>query len=145
GAAHNNLHGVLHAARRVIGAERVSLRDGMLALDGDLAFDVDTFEKAAARARELDTVEAHDAALAAYGGELLPEDRYAPWADEPRAAFRELYTTLALRLAALLAERGRHADAVRALQGAIAADPVNEAAHRSLMRLYERAGRRQEA
>ena len=60
------------------------------------------------------------AALAAYGGQLLPEDVYEPWADEARESLRSLHLDLLRR-----AERW---------DDVLAEDPTDEAAHLALIR-----------
>jgi predicted ATPase/DNA-binding SARP family transcriptional activator len=139
-AAVNNLHQALHAARRAIGADALRLTDGVVALDAEV--DVDAFEAAAAHARATGEAAAYEAALDLHAGELLPEDRYEPWADARRAALLELYSALCIELAELY---GDDAQAVRALQRALVVDPLAEPAHRALMRLYAATGRRQQA
>ena len=87
-AATNNLHQVLHAARRALAsdgspsADALCLRDDMVILwpDGDLIVDADVFAAAAQRALRSGAVEDYGAALKLYAGELLPEDCYADWA-----------------------------------------------------------------
>ena len=138
-AAQNNLHQALHAARRAVGAEAITLQDGMLELEAEV--DVDRFEAAAALAREHATPAAYANALAVYGGELLPEDAYESWAETRRAALGDLHGALCLELA----ELQEPADAVETLQRALTAAPLHEPAHRALMRTYERLGRRQDA
>ena len=64
-------------------------------------------------------------ALALHGGELLPEDRYEPWADARRAALLELHAALCLELAEVARRRRRAA--VAALQRALVADPLARA------------------
>lgn len=89
-AAANNLNQAVHAARKALGAEAIELQDGLLRLDAE--FDVETFERAAADARRDRTAAACERALALYGGELLPENRYDDWAELERgrlAAVRE--------------------------------------------------------
>jgi predicted ATPase/DNA-binding SARP family transcriptional activator len=140
-AAQNNLHQALHAARRAIGVDCLTLGDGMLALEGAVVCDADVFEERAAEAREGADAKAYEAALAAYGGELLPEDRYETWTESRRSSVRELHSTLCLELARLQAAD----DAMLTLQRAIAAAPLHEPAHRALMQLYVKLGRRQEA
>ena len=76
-AAANNLNQAVHAARRALGAEAIELQDGLLRLDADL--DVESFEQAATDARRDRTAAACERALALYGGELLPENRYDDW------------------------------------------------------------------
>jgi predicted ATPase/DNA-binding SARP family transcriptional activator len=147
-AAANNLNQALYIARRALdsvgadGAAVLALTDGAIVLDAGVDVDVDTFEAAAARARAERVAAGYGRALDLYGGELLPEDRYEPWADARRAALAELHTALCLELAEL---QGDAPAAVAALQRALVADPLAEPAHRALMRLYARTGRRQEA
>jgi predicted ATPase/DNA-binding SARP family transcriptional activator len=145
-AAANNLNQALYIARRVLdaagadGAAVLALTDGAVVLDAQV--DVDAFEAAAARARADRDAAAYELALGLYGGELLPEDRYEAWADARRAALAELHTTLCLELAEF---HGDAPDAVAVLQRALVADPLAEPAHRALMALYARTGRRQQA
>jgi predicted ATPase/DNA-binding SARP family transcriptional activator len=145
-AAANNLNQALYAARRALdsagadGAAALRLIDGAVVLDAQV--DVDAFEAAAARARADRDPVAYERALGLHGGALLPEDRYEPWADARRAALTELHTALCLELAEL---HGDAPAAVVALQRALVADPLAEPAHRALMRLYARTGRRQQA
>jgi predicted ATPase/tetratricopeptide (TPR) repeat protein len=87
-AAANNLNQAVHVARRVLGPDAIALRDEVLSLDADV--DVEAFEQAAAEARRLGTGAAIRAALALYGGELLPENRYDEWAESRREALEEL-------------------------------------------------------
>jgi predicted ATPase/DNA-binding SARP family transcriptional activator len=140
-AAQNNLHQALHAARRVLGADRLSLEGGMLAIADDVETDVDTFEATAAHARDGRDPDDYRAALDRFGGELLPEDRYEPWADARRAALSDLHSLLCLELA----ELEEPAEALATLQRALAVDPIHEPAHRALMRTYDQLGRRQDA
>ena len=96
-AAANNLHQAVHVARRALDAETIELRDEVLFLTAGV--DVDRFELAAAAARRSGTAAAYRTALAAYGGELLPENRYDDWALDRRD-----------ELAALAAELGAEVD-----------------------------------
>ena len=139
-AAANNLHQVLHAARRAIGPDALRLRDGVVALEAQV--DVDAFEAAAVHARATGEAADYESALDLHPGELLPEDRYESWADARRAALLELHGALCIELAALY---GDDAPAVAALQRALVVDPLAEPAHRALMRVYAATGRRQQA
>jgi predicted ATPase len=133
-AAQNNLHQALHAARRVLGADGLTLEDGMLALASEVEVDVDLYETAAR--------EGHPAeALELFAGELLPEDRYEPWAEARRAELTDLHNALCLDLA----ERQEPQAAITTLQRALRIDPLHEPAHRALMRIYEQLGRMQDA
>ena len=81
-AAANNLNQAVHVARRALDPGAIESRDGVLVLAAEV--DVDRFEQAAAHARRVETAAAYRAALALYGGELLPENRYDDWADDRR-------------------------------------------------------------
>ncbi len=126
GAAASNLRKAVHFARASLGAApAVSRRGAMLELcpDGQISVDALAFE-AAARAGLV-------GALDAYQGELLPEDRYAPWAEEPRERLRGLH--LRLLKTAELWER------------VLDIDPADEEAHRALMQRAIDAGDRRAA
>ena len=126
GAAASNLRKAVHFARAALGATTAIARSGaMLELcPGErVVVDALAFE-AAARAGQA-------GALDAYHGELLPEDRYASWAEEPRERLRTLY--LQLLKAAGLWER------------VLQADPTDEEAHRALMQRAIDAGDRRAA
>src|SRR3954469_11993897 len=152
-AAANNFHQALFVARRALeaaGAEAsagLPLRDDMLALfpGGGGEVDVDVFEAAVVRARETGAPSDYGAALALYGGELLCEDRYESWASSRREAVREAQLGLLLEFSARLAEDGDIAAAIETLEQAVVVDPLHEAAHRALMRMFAADGRRQQA
>ena len=160
-AALNNLHHALHVARRTLepsaplrapassAASRylLHLRDERLALcpEGPLWVDVEAFEEAAAIARHALEPAAFRAAIDLYSGELLPEDRYEPWAEERWAELGGLYHALLIELAGLYEEREEYESAIEALQRVVAEEPSHEEAHVGLMRLYALSGRRHEA
>jgi DNA-binding SARP family transcriptional activator len=152
-AAANNLHQALYVARRALEAvgadalECLALRDDMLVLSEALPVEIDAveFEEAADTARAIRTIDAYRDALALYGGELLPEDRYEDWPAGRREALRELHLTLLLELAERHTSSGDAAGAVEVLQRAVVDDPLHEEAHRRLMRLFAQVGRRQQA
>src|SRR4051794_18409058 len=152
-AAANNFHQALYVARRALeaaGADAsavLPLRDDVLALfpGGRVEVDVDLFEAAAVRARETGEPSDYGAALALYGGELLAEDRYESWVGSRRDAVREAHVGLLLEFSARLAENGDTAAAVEALEQVVVVDPLHEAAHRALMRIFAADGRRQRA
>jgi DNA-binding SARP family transcriptional activator len=125
-AAASNLRKAVHFARASLGAVPAISRSGaMLELwpGGQVSVDAVAFE-AAARAGLV-------AALDTYQGELLPEDRYASWAEEPRERLRALY--LRLLKTAELWER------------VLDVDPADEEAHRGIMRRAIDAGDRRAA
>ena len=112
-----NLHKAAHHGRRAIGhTGALVLREGqvMLAPDARVETDVERFE--ASDEPEL------------YAGELLPDDRYAPWLEEKRAALRE-----------------RYLEALRAIgrwEELAAEEPADEPAQRAVMRERLAAGDR---
>ena len=125
------LHKAAHYARRSLGDPRSLVLGGetvALFPDADLDVDVFRFQRLAESARDART--AGDAADA-YPGELLPQDLYEPWTEEPRDRLRLLYLQM-LRLA------GRW--------GAVTdADPADEPAHLALIRSLAGAGDRRSA
>jgi DNA-binding SARP family transcriptional activator len=154
-AAINNLHHVLHHARRTLepanapGASRhLILREEQLALcpDAPLWVDVEAFQKASTVARRAREPAAYRAAIDLYAGELLPEDRYEEWTESRRQELGQTFLSLLVELAGLYEERGEDAAlAVQALQRALAEEPTNEEAHVGLMHLYASSGRSGEA
>ena len=114
------LHKVAHYARRALGEDRTAivLRSETVALlpDAEVVVDVDVFERVAEQALANGTPSAAAAAAARYGGTLLPEDLYEPWAENRREHLRLRYLEL-LRLA------GRWEDL-------LVEDPADEEAHR---------------
>lgn len=132
-AAAANLRKATHHLRRALGTpDPVVTEGGCVALcpDWPVSTDVETFEAAAREALGAGA-EACAAAAAFYGGELLPDERYASWACEPRERLRLRYIQL-LKLA------GRW-------EAVLDVDPANEEAHRALMRGHIEAGNRQAA
>jgi predicted ATPase len=97
-AAANNLHQVVHVARRALGAGAVELREELLTLRASV--DVEDFERAAEQARRFGSSSAYRAAMSLYGGELLPENRYDDWALERREEIEQLRVQLEAELAA---------------------------------------------
>jgi predicted ATPase/DNA-binding SARP family transcriptional activator len=123
-AATPRLHKAAHYARTAVGhPETVVLSGDVVALlpDQRVQVDVERFETAATPAE----------ALAAYGGDLLPDDLYDPWTAEHRDRLR-------LRHRALLREAGRWEELV-------AADPADEEAQLRVVRALARDGDRRGA
>jgi DNA-binding SARP family transcriptional activator len=105
------LHKAAHYARKALGVDdAVVLAHETVALlpDAEVVSDVGAFE-AAARAGAVED------ALASYGGELLPDDRYEEWAFVPRERLQLRYRKL-LRVAQRWDEL-------------VALDPTDEEAH----------------
>jgi predicted ATPase/DNA-binding SARP family transcriptional activator len=151
-AAANNLYQALHVARRELAGsgpagDLLVLRDGLVLLDAGGAVDTDVllFRRLAARAWEARTLENLTAAVDAYAGELLPEDRFEDWAAGPRDELRQLYCDLLVAQAAARIRAGRAGEAAESLRRAVEADPRHEPATRAYMRLLAEQGRRSDA
>ena len=128
------LHKAAHFARRAIGVpDAVVLRGDQVVLcpGGSVTVDAVRFEELARRALAAgDTAAARDA-LALYGGDLLPEDRYEEWAEPRREQLRQSHLDL-LRLDGCW-------DAVAEVE------PGDERAHLALMRQHAANGDRHAA
>ncbi|MFI2645801.1 BTAD domain-containing putative transcriptional regulator [Streptomyces sp. NPDC018610] len=151
-AAANNLHQVLHAARRALTAtgapgDVVVLRDDLVLLGpaGGVRVDADELDEAIRRTAHDGAPDAYRAALALAEAPLLPEDAYEPWACEAAAALETRRTALRLGLAEALGREHRAVEAIEVLRDLTAEDPLHEPGHRALMRALAGAGRRAEA
>jgi DNA-binding SARP family transcriptional activator len=142
-SAANNLHQALHVARRAVeDPAMLQLRDGVVRLfpGGAVEVDVEEYEDAVGRARGSGTLEDLLIARAAYRGELLPDDRFEPWTEVRRSALLQEHLELLWGLASAQEAAGDRPGAIASLREIIDADPVHEAAHASLMRLYALEG-----
>ncbi|MGH2757871.1 MAG: BTAD domain-containing putative transcriptional regulator [Actinomycetota bacterium] len=134
GPAAANLRKAVHFARGILGSDRAIVTSGELVQlwpDDDLVVDVAVFEEAARAALRSGDPDACVKAAELWSGELLPEDRYASWADEARDRLR--------LLAGDLFKAGSLWDRVLDL------DPSDEEAHRALMQRALDAGDRRGA
>jgi DNA-binding SARP family transcriptional activator len=135
-AAGANLRKAVYFARQAIGAGALRSREDGVWLEPDgLWVDVDAFQAAIA---------AGDAAAAVglFRGDLLPEDRFEPWAEERRELFRMQLFRLALRLAAELEQAEELGRASSVLERVVELDALNEEAHLRLARVQAKAGHR---
>jgi len=151
-SAVNNLHQALHVARRALAGDQPSngwleLRDDFVVLRAGGLVDVDvrTFERLAGAARSSGDLGELRAAVAAYTGDLLPEDRFEDWATRLRDELRATFCDLLVDLADADAAAGSQVEAFDALQRALAIDPLHERGVRSLMRRHAAMGRLSEA
>ena len=128
-AAAPRLHKAAHYARRALGDP------GSVVLGGDVVelfpqrsvlVDASEFESAAAQALAAQDVLEASTAADLYRGDLLPEDPYEPWAEQPRERLRLLQLDL-LRLAARWAE-------------VVAMEPTDEEAHLTIARTLASSG-----
>jgi predicted ATPase/DNA-binding SARP family transcriptional activator len=150
-AASNNLHQALHVARRALAAEGtdglLELRDQLVVLraDGLVEVDAERFRASAVAALEGGDLAALRAADAEYRGELLPEDRFEPWASGPRDELHALHRDVLVGLGRRLLADGLLAEAETALERALERDPLHESALRLLLRVLADSGRRSAA
>jgi DNA-binding SARP family transcriptional activator len=153
-SALNSFGKALHAARHALEPELLPresssylrLTESVVTLDPEHVWiDIDHFEQFAESALCQSDISTYEAAIGAYGGDLLPEDRYEDWCAERRAYLAELHMRLLLDLAEELARRGSHSAAAGRLREALQHDPTREDVHRRLMAVYASAGRRDQA
>jgi DNA-binding SARP family transcriptional activator/Flp pilus assembly protein TadD len=154
-SAANNLHKAIHLARRALEPSLPSaanshfiLTQGQqvaLSAPEGLWVDVEAFERAANEAVRGEGVEAYEAALALYEGDLLEEDPYEDWAAPRREQLRLRRQGLLAKLARLHEALGEYERGAERLKELLACDPTDEEAHRHLMRLYALAGDRRRA
>jgi DNA-binding SARP family transcriptional activator len=148
-SALNSFGKALHVARHALeprlprrqDSAYLRLADGMLVLNTEhVLVDTDGFEQLAEDALRRREIAAYETALAAYGGELLPEDRYESWCSERRGALAELHIRLLLGLAEAFEYLCSYGEAADRLRDVLQQDPTREAVHRQLMLLYVRMG-----
>ena len=153
-SALNSFGKALHAARRALEPEllpRASssylrLTDSVIALDAEHVWvDSDQFELLADGAFRNGDIDAYEAALAAYGGDLLPEERYEDWCAQRREYLAEVHMRVLAGLAEALASRGSGLAAAARLREVLQHDSTREDVHRRLMEIYAAAGMRDQA
>jgi len=144
--ARHNLRQSLSAIRRCCGAV-IASRENLLALDrAHCDADVIEFERLA----RADSVDELRRCLDLYRGDLLEdldprEPVYDEWLHLARSRLRKVACQAVDDLVRALAAAGRHEEAIGAIERRLAMDPSCEAAHRQLMELLARVGRRSEA
>jgi DNA-binding SARP family transcriptional activator len=124
----------------------VSTRGNELVLRDDVDID---FWRTARRAQDVvagrvSDADSTDVALLRDAGDLLP-DWYEDWVIIERERFRELRVEALERICRDLSARGRYADAVQAGLAAVAAEPLRESAHQSLITAHLSEGNRADA
>lgn len=133
-SAAGNLRKAVHFARRRLGSQdAIASSGGIIELwpDTDVSVDAFAFETAAKEALASFGPSQALSAAQLYSGELLPDDRYAQWADEPRHRLR--------LLAIQVMKKAELWDRVLEI------DPADEDGHRALMRRALDAGDRTSA
>lgn len=160
-ASANRLHGLVHALRQVV--EPSSQDQGWVFIrrDGENYYfdpaapyqlDVREFREYVSLGERLErrgvvtaAIDAYEAAVNLYRGDLLEDDPYAEWCWEERESLREVYLDALRRLAGLYMEQGVPEKSVESYQRALRIDALREENHQGLMRSLWAAGRRAEA
>ncbi len=125
------LHKAAHFARKALDHRDAVVLKGdavYLCPHDDVQVDMTQFRHLAESAVSNGGIAAAKGALAVYGGELLPQDLYEPWAEQHRLHLRRLYLELLHQ-----AEDWHQA---------LAADPADEPAHLALVQRYAERGDR---
>ena len=125
------LHKAAHYARKALGhRDAVVLSADIVRLypHEEVHVDATRFQQSAESAVSNGGIAAAKAALAVYGGVLLPHDLYEPWTEQHRLHLGRLYTELLHQ-----AEDWHQA---------LAADPSDETAHLALAQRYAESGDR---
>ena len=156
----NSFHVMLHHLRKALGRSDVITfeRDRYrVAWNVGVSFDAARFEyearttlralKEARNGREADPelAGALREALALYRGEFLGDEGAGDWHLESRDALRRLYVDGLVALGESASKREDYSGAAEIFRRAVAADALNEGAHRRLMRALTRSGERGEA
>ncbi|MEU2249169.1 AAA family ATPase [Streptomyces sp. NPDC019224] len=153
-AAQGSLRVALHAARRALEPELASrAASSYLVSDGPLLYldprtvwvDADHAQNAARAALATGDADAIVRALELFSGELLPDDRYADWAEGRRFELVELKEKLLLGLASARLEAGAADEAVTVAEQVLAVNPAEEQAHQVLIDAFIRQGLRRRA
>lgn len=153
-AATGSLRVALHAARRAIEPELAPrssssylIGEGtLLRLDPQtVVIDADEAEALAERALADGGTAQLTAALAAFTGEVLPEDRYAAWAEARRTEIAALRDRVRLALAEAHLADDENELATEVALRALAVAPAEERAHRVVIEACLRQGLRRQA
>jgi predicted ATPase/DNA-binding SARP family transcriptional activator len=143
----NALHTALRDLRRALGDPAwVRFSAGRYTLDRSREhwLDLEVFEgelAAARRARPAAMALPHlQRAIAAYGGDLLPDFVDSEWTQSQRKELRRAFTAALSGAGRILAAEGHYRQAEEIYRKAVAHEPLDEAAHRQLMSCLARAG-----
>ncbi|MFE0170895.1 BTAD domain-containing putative transcriptional regulator [Streptomyces sp. NPDC059002] len=148
--AQRNLRVALHAARHALEPELAPrATSSYLVADGALlrlvpdavVIDADRAEELAERALGEGGVRQLACAWNAFTGELLPEDRYAAWAEPRRARLADLRDRVGIALATARLAEGCPEEAAATARRLIEHAPADERAHRVLIEAHVRQGR----
>lgn len=150
GAARNALRQTLFVLRKALGPAKLAMLvvtgDGITLPSETVRTDVAAFERAVRQG----TPSALEEAVGLYRGDLLAgvsaaSASFEDWLMSERERLRELALEALARLLAHQRTSGATAPAVQSALRLLALDPLQEAVHRTLMRLYAQLGRRDAA
>ena len=145
-AAANQLRKNLHYLRTELArhglTSPVTASHDLVLLSADVRVDVDAMRRLADVAGSGEDPEAYERALQGDGGDLLPEDAFEDWTQEPREELRGLRLRLLSELAAIYRSRGQHERAVELMHRALDIDPIDEVLHRGLIEIFVLSGDR---
>jgi DNA-binding SARP family transcriptional activator len=140
-AGANNLHRALHDLRRITGMDLATLERGVARLAEWVWIDVEAFEKAAS----CEDPALLGRAVEIYGGGLLPDDPYSDTLAARREGLRQRFVDVALKLAEHHRASANPDACIAVLRRALETDPALEPAHRLLMEVLARSGRKGDA
>lgn len=155
-AGKRNLRRAMHFARRALESHGGPAPETLIA-EGELVMlaparsarrlwiDAEHFEAIASKALSDHDPSSLATAIAAYGGELLPEEPYADWATARRIRLSALHHRLLEELAGHRERAGDVESAISLLSGIVEREPTREDVHRRLMWLHVRRGSRHAA
>ena len=134
----NNLYRALHEIRRTLDTnlgkgsadQIISFSDGILTLSDSIWVDAHEYEKITNTKYLIEN----------YAGDFLPDDLYEDWTQPPREHLRQIY-----RDAVLSAAEADPRSTTTTLAAILVQDPLDEPAHRALMKAYALTGRRHDA
>lgn len=141
------LHHLVYLLRATLDAKAIETADGVLRLrQQGISIDVEEFE-ARLRAALQPGADAQviEAALALYGGPLLPGERDEPLIEHRRAELEQRCVAGLAAAAQAWRRAGEPTRAVGCLQRLLALQPADEAAHRALIELFAELGQREAA
>jgi len=146
-SAQQVLRTTLHGLRQALGAALIA-DENTLALSPDVDIDVRTFESRLQRPREASNLQLLTSTLQLYRSDFLTgftlndSPEFEDWITEQQEHYRRLTIRGFIALANLHEQRQQYADALQALNRALAFDPLQEDIQRSALRLHYLAGDR---
>jgi DNA-binding SARP family transcriptional activator len=138
---------------KTFGSSYIHLKANLVSVDAELCdLDVEKFlagvkegEKKETQGQVKEAISLYKNAVASYGGDFLPEERYFPWVDAKREKLRQTYQGFLHRLARLYEKQGALTRAIDCYKRLLDSDPLDEPACQRLMLLYAQKGRRSAA